>query len=170
MQPKTTNIERLGFGRYRYVPTKAAAPTKGRMALMGPATTVAAPKTEPKRNRALLDMAEGRSCLLRVPGICCDGHTVACHSNLSIHGKAGARKADDQYSVFGCATCHRWLDQGPASASRKQAVFMAAHVRQVDQWRIIAADKSEPYRLQQAALWALIQLNSSQPFSLEEAP
>lgn len=144
--------------------------TVGRLASMGPASTTAAPKTEAHRNRALLDMAEGRECLLRVPGICCNGHTVACHSNSSSHGKAGARKADDMYSVWGCVTCHRWLDQGPAPALRKVTAFMAAHLLQVDGWRRIAYDHSEPVRLQKAAQWALDQLNATPTFDLENAP
>lgn len=142
----------------------------GRMARMGPARTEAAPKTEARRNRALLDMAEGRACLLRVPGICCEGRTVACHSNLSSHGKAGARKADDQFSVWGCPTCHRWLDQGPAPASRKKAMFMAAHFLQVGEWRHIAVSKAEPLRFQQAAQWALDQLNATPVVGLDDAP
>jgi hypothetical protein len=130
-------------------------------------TTSAAPKTSPKRNPALLEMAEKRPCLLRVPGVC-NGDpdtTVACHSNASVHGKAGARKADDCYSVWGCASCHRWLDQpigvhGP-TYDQKQARFALAHLDQVIEWRRIANDPSEPVRFRRAAQWALEQLNAT---------
>jgi hypothetical protein len=123
----------------------------------------ASPKTEAKRNRALLDIARGRRCLLRVPDACTGdtATTVACHSNLSLHGKAGARKADDQYAVWGCLACHRWLDQGPADAGVKQSIFMLAHFDQVLEWRRIAADSTESARFRRAAKWALEQLNAT---------
>ncbi len=118
------------------------------------------PKTAPKRNRALLDLARGMRCLLCVPGICQGGtdSTVACHSNLSIHGKAGARKADDQYSVWGCMACHRWLDQGPAPSDVKEMAFMLAHIDQVLEWRHIAVGPDG--KAQRAAAWALDELGA----------
>lgn len=119
------------------------------------------PKTEPKRNRALLDMARGRECLLLAPGV--DFHdpatVVACHSNLSIHGKAGARKADDHYSVWGCHKCHCWYDQSMAPYKLKTSVFTAAMQRQIAAWRKIAADPSESQKNREAAQLALDQLN-----------
>jgi hypothetical protein len=122
---------------------------------------VSAPKTAPKRNRALLDMAEGRPCLLcpTPHGCwCTPGSTVACHSNLAIHGKAKGRKADDHWSVWGGDVAHCWLDQGKASREVKQAAFLAAHARQVEAWKRVAADASEPARFRKAAQWALDQL------------
>lgn len=120
------------------------------------------PKTKAQRNGHLRDMARGMPCLLRVPGVCTQDRAtvVCCHSNLSIHGKAGARKADDQYSVWGCAACHRWLDQGTAPRAQKFAAFMAAHLAQVLEWRAIAFDGSSAPRDRAAALWALGLLNS----------
>jgi hypothetical protein len=90
--------------------------------------------------------------------------TVACHSNFAEHGKAGARKADDCYSVWGCAACHKWLDQpighrGP-TYEEKRGRFMLAHDDQVIEWRRVAADSTEPERFRKAALWALEQLNA----------
>jgi hypothetical protein len=127
-------------------------------------TTRAVPKTTPKRNRVLLEMANGRPCLLCPPGRCaCPlGSVVACHSNLAIHGKAGARKADDCYSVWGGSFIHAWLDQGGATAAVKERVFMAGHLRQVNEWRRIASDASEPDRFRKAAQWALDALNATQ--------
>jgi len=127
------------------------------------ASTAPAPKSEPRRNPALLEIARGRPCLLLIPAIC--NHrldtTVACHSNLSIHGKSLSRKADDVYIVHGCAACHTWLDTSGAPAAQKEAAFMAAHMRQVFEWRLIAVDGSEPERFRNAARWALDQLNAT---------
>jgi hypothetical protein len=126
----------------------------------GGSTTGPIPKPEAQRNRALLDMAQRRPCLLLVPGIC--NHridtTVACHSNLSVHGKAGARRADDQYSVWGCAACHRWLDQGSSPAALKEQTFLVAHARQVLAWRLVAIDANESQRFRRAAHWALARI------------
>ena len=116
------------------------------------------PKPEVHRRTALRDMAQGRRCLLQIPGVC-QGEdtstTVAAHSNWSEHGKGGARKANDTYMVFACASCHHWLDQGPAPADQKRAAFDAAHRRQVQEWARIAADKTEKTRFRKAADWAL---------------
>jgi hypothetical protein len=131
--------------------------------VMGGSTSSPAPKSEPYRDPILLEMARGRPCLLMVPGIC--NHrldtTAAAHSNLSIHGKAGSRKADDCYSVWCCAACHiPWLDQGKASAATKERAFMEAHARQVLAWRLVATDPSEPERFRRAARRALERLNA----------
>lgn len=127
-------------------------------------TACAMPKTIPQRNRRLLDLAEGKPCLLLVPG-CCNHRTdttVACHSNLSIHGKAGRRKADDHFSVFGCAACHWWLDFGPAPEERKTAVFLAGMERQLLAWEQIEADPQQAPSDRRAARWALERLNATQ--------
>lgn len=126
-------------------------------------SVTAQPKTEQHRNRRLLDLAKGKPCLLRVPGVCQGGNetTVAAHSNSSCHGKAGARKADDQYSAWGCMACHSWLDQGPAPRAQKKTVFMAAHLRQVMEWRFMATDIGIPASGRKAALWALDLLNAT---------
>lgn len=121
-----------------------------------------AAKPQAKRNPVLLEMARGRECLLCEPGYCqCTlGSTVAAHSNLGIHGKAKARKADDQYSVWAGAQAHEALDQGREPRAVKEAQFMAAHLRQVNEWRRIAFDASEPVRFRQAAQWALRELRA----------
>lgn len=111
------------------------------------------------RDRALLDMAEDRPCLLMATG----GHqtygtTVAAHSNLSIHGKGAMRKADDCYSVWACFACHAWLDQGGAPKAEKARAFEAAHKLQMIEWRKIAEDASEPERFRKAAKAALEKL------------
>lgn len=142
---------------------KACVATKS--VAMASTTVRAVPKTTAHRNAHLRDMARGMPCLLCVPGVCSHDRAtvVCCHSNLSIHGKAGARKADDHYSVWGCAACHQWLDRGPAPKAQKFSAFMAAHLAQVLEWRAIAFDNSSAPRDRAAALWALGLLNS-QPF------
>lgn len=123
------------------------------------------PKTKAQRNSHLRELARGMPCLLRIRGVC-NGDwstTVACHSNLSIHGKAGARKADDHYTVWGCAACHSWLDQGRADGVLKETAFMAAHLAQVLEWRAIAVDGRQTTRNHAAVRWAL-ELLSSTPF------
>lgn len=117
-------------------------------------------KTKAHRNAGLLEMARGKPCLLMIPDVCQGGieTTVACHSNLQMHGKAMGRKADDEYTVWGCAACHRWLDQGSAHADTKNIHFQGAHLRQVEEWRRIAVKSARP-KERHAALWALEMLS-----------
>jgi hypothetical protein len=122
------------------------------------------PKTVKQENRALLNMAKGQRCLLQVPGICTGDTTttVACHSNQSVHGKAGARKADDQWSVWGCVRCHSWLDQGPAPAAEKVERFAAAHRWMAAIWLdIVAGMQSSTPRERRAAQWAIDRLKEN---------
>lgn len=132
-------------------------------AVVGGSTSASRPKVKAYRDPALLEMAKGRHCLLRVPGMCVGATetTVAAHSNLLKHGKGKARKADDHYSCWSCFPCHYWLDQGGASAEDKEAAFMAAHVRQVFAWRRMATDSSEPERFRRAARRALERLGAT---------
>jgi hypothetical protein len=134
-------------------------------------TRAARPKITAYRDAALLDMARGRRCLLLVPA-CCNhrpGTTVACHSNLSMHGKGKSRKADDCYSVWGCAACHAWLDTSGAPAAQKRITFMRAHAEQVLAWREIATSPAEPERFRSAARRALEQLGAGPLITLEAA-
>lgn len=71
-----------------------------------------------------LAACRGEECYLRVPGVCCSlgwAHesVVDCHSNQARHGKAGAMKAEHQYTVPGCAPCHEFIDRGPAARQEK---------------------------------------------------
>jgi hypothetical protein len=146
-------------------PKPWAKPTikPGRRGTYAGGTTAADPKTVEHRCPALLDMARDRPCMLLIPGIC--NHrvdtTVACHSNLSIHGKAGNRRADDQYSVWGCAACHYWLDFSKALATQKEEAFMLAHARQVLAWQLLRLDLEEPAVFRRAAGWALKLLDAT---------
>ena len=143
-----------------------ATPAKGlKRGVYAPASEAPAPapKTEAYRDAALLEMAKDRPCLLMVLGVCsnCTETTVAAHSNLAIHGKGKSRKADDCYSVWSCNACHCWLDQGASAGREKRFKFMAAHARQVLEWRRIASDLAEPARYRQAAMRALRRLNAA---------
>lgn len=155
-------LRRTGFTRKAYTPPPPAPlrPLQRPVVLARLTDQAQAlPKTVAKRNRALLDMARGRQCLVRAPGVGLHpvDTTVACHSNLAEHGKAGARKADDHYSVWGCFACHTWLDQGAADAVVKAAVFDQALALQIEAWRQVASNPAEPERLRRAARWALSQ-------------
>jgi hypothetical protein len=172
---KRTPMKRSGFKRAprrepieraERAPAQAVATVKPiRRGVIAPVTgfTPAKPKTKAMRNSHLREMAQGRPCLLAVPGVCCGdwSTTVCCHSNLSIHGKGGARKAEDFFSAWGCVSCHRWLDQGPADAVLKEMTFMRAHLAQVLEWRAIAFDTTQPERDRRAARWALDHLNAT---------
>lgn len=124
--------------------------------------TRAMPKTVARRNSALLDMAQGRPCLLLAPYE--ESHdpatTVACHGNWSDMEKGGGRKADDCYVVFGCHCCHSWLDQSSAPADEKRRVFLFGMVRQRYVLHGIAASTTEPERYRKAAQWALDELQA----------
>lgn len=66
-------------------------------------------------------------CYLRVPTECRrrdpEETIVPAHSNESAHGKGGARKADDRYTVPACMWCHAWLDSGDAPRALKFATW-----------------------------------------------
>lgn len=131
-----------------------------RQGVTGPATLTALPKTEAKRNPHLLAMAKGKPCLMQVPGVCNNNPetTVAAHSNSHEHGKAGARKADDCYSVWACYACHAWLDQGQGAQNRKVAdeLFKAAWARQRTEWDKLTDSTNDKDKA--AAQWALEQI------------
>jgi len=135
--------------------------TVGRSAVMGGTTAGPIPKPTEHRNQRLLDLARNQFCLFMVPGVC--NHridtTVACHSNLAEHGKAGARKADDHWTVWGCCACHAWLDQGKADYETKASVFKAAHHRQVQMWKFMLRDSTENGFNKAAIRWALARID-----------
>jgi hypothetical protein len=104
---------------------------------------VPVPKTSEHRNPRLLALARGQECLFRIPGIC-------------IGGTETTRKAQDEYSVWGCAACHHWYDQskGP-TYEQKQDAFRVAHARQVLAWRLKTLDAQCSDADQDACAWAL---------------
>ena len=79
------------------------------------------------RNRDLLDLAKhAPHCMLC--GKPNDGDVVAMHSNSHIHGKGAMLKAGDNWSAFGCMSCHTRIDQGPESREERQVLWLLAHI------------------------------------------
>ena len=158
---KTKAAEAKAVPRRKAAPLAPVAPRQRSTATLAriDGGVKAFPKTVELRNPALLAMAMDRVCLLRVPGVCSSdpSTTVACHSNQARHGKAGARKADDQYSVWGCSRCHAWLDESRVAYENKSRAFDEALVRQLDAWICVANDPLEKDVDRKAARWALFQ-------------
>ena len=151
-------LRRTGFKKKTYERAPSPPPSRGRLVSMATITgeVVAAPKDPRHEDRHLLNMARGQPCLLQTP--LCNHNpetSVACHSNSGQHGKGGARKAHDAYSVVGCHSCHSWLDASPASHEEKAAVFAAGHGRQVKTWQAIANDPHAPAKDRASAQAAL---------------
>ena len=105
------------------------------------------------RSKDLLKLAQDQECLLQVPEICQGGSStiVACHSNLGANGKGKGIKASDADTVWGCASCHAWLDQGPASKKEKENAYYDAYTRQVMEWLKISRNiSSKPWKVEAA--------------------
>jgi hypothetical protein len=156
-------MKRTGFARKVYTPTPAA-PVRPLVqpvnyARISANDAAVVPKPAAYRDLALLDMARGRPCLMPRPTHAGTDTTVAAHSNHLDHGKARGRKADDCYSVWACALCHGWYDQGCADRYEKRRAFDAALARQRVEWERIATDPGEPLRFRQAARRAVDHIN-----------
>lgn len=154
-------LRRSGFRRPEYTPAPAAPLRRIERAVSYAGTTTPAPKPQTYRDPVLLEMARGRRCLLlAVEG--CQGAsgltTVACHRN---EGKGMGQKQSDAYTTWGCVACHGWYDRSGAPRAEKRRAFMAAHLRQVLEWRRIATDPSEPERFRKAAQRALDELKAT---------
>jgi hypothetical protein len=111
-------------------------------------------KHEYYRDEKLLALAEGEPCLLQVAQNCLGGEgstTVACHSNLLIHGKGRSIKADDHHSVWGCHHCHTWLDASSVAYDTKNLAFQEAYKRQLHAWLDLADNITiKPWRREAA--------------------
>ena len=85
----------------------------------------------------------GEACYLRVPGVCrrnpIDETVVPCHSNQARHGKAGALKAKNEYTVPGCSPCHAWIDQTRVGTPRQ--VKFDVWDRAFEEWVPVRARK-----------------------------
>lgn len=53
-----------------------------------------------------------------------DGTTVPAHANQQAFGKGMGIKAADWSCVPLCASCHSWLDAGPADREAKKAAWL----------------------------------------------
>ncbi|KPF66105.1 hypothetical protein IP84_16970 [beta proteobacterium AAP99] len=109
------------------------------------------------RSRRLLDLAQGKDCLLQIPNVCTNdtSTTVAAHSNELKHGKGRSIKAHDYFTVCACHACHSWLDQGPAPRAEKRDAFAAGWSRQYQEWLRLYADTTTPPKEREAIMHAL---------------
>jgi len=118
------------------------------------------PKAQLGRNPAFRELAHGKPCMLRIPGVCCGNPetTVLAHSNQGVHGKGKSLKSGDEFGVWGCYTCHTWLDQGNAGREEKSQAFAVAMDRMEAELLKIAGDVLAKKRDRDAATWALNRL------------
>lgn len=68
------------------------------------------PKTEKIRSKKLTQAAKGKSCTLRIPGVCNHDNStvVACH----LPGNKGTgTKNHDIFCIDACDDCHGWVDR-----------------------------------------------------------
>lgn len=77
------------------------------------------PTAEPKRKQLktarpkmtkIRSSAKGKSCDVRIPGVCIGGtETVVC---AHLNGGGSGQKSHDILSTRACFACHQWLDGG----------------------------------------------------------
>ncbi len=88
------------------------------------------PKKRAGHDKTMLAACRGEPCYLRMPGICTgasgEDTVVPCHSNEGAHGKGMGKKADDMFTVPGCAHCHAQLDQGNLFTKQQKFSFWRA--------------------------------------------
>lgn len=80
--------------------------------------------------------AEGRTCQIRVPGVCREQPTCLCH--LRLIGISGAGyKAADLLGAFGCGPCHDIVDNRVPSRytyAERRALLLEGMARTQVQW------------------------------------
>jgi hypothetical protein len=147
--PRKTPITRTGFRR------KEPGVFKGQLDRN---TQTLVRKSAMKTTRKRVTVADGAKYLAACRGEPCylnvkcpwtdwaDPTVVDCHSNQSKHGKAGARKADHEFTVPGCALCHDWYDNSGAPYELKCAKFDGA----LERWAPRRARKMGLTRLEVA--------------------
>ena len=121
---RRTGLTRTAFARKPKSPFSSLANAKTAMRRTEMKRRVRRPTVE--EGSKYLAACRGEPCYLNVT--CpwtdwADPTVVDCHSNQSRHGKAGARKADHEFTVPGCGACHDWLDNGGAPYELKCAKF-----------------------------------------------
>jgi predicted Fe-S protein YdhL (DUF1289 family) len=117
----------------------------------------AVPKEPRMCNKAVLELARQKPCLLLSP-ICIPNPetTVACHGAGVANGKGMAYKVGDYLTCWGCDRCNDYTDAyNRATAEQKLAVFSAGHARQIYEWQKIASDPRAKPRDRKASQWAL---------------
>lgn len=112
LKPGTKGLARAEFKRSAPAPYQKGSPlTAKRQA--APLRSRSKTNSDPRPATGEAKLCKGQVCYLRLPGVACTGQAHdPCHSNQAKHGKGGAIKAHDLYTVPGCRTCHNELDQG----------------------------------------------------------
>ena len=82
------------------------------------------------RDRKLLDLAHGMSCMADFPHVC-NGASVPAHSNEQMYGRGMGNKAHDCFFAAVCPEAHDWIDgrKGKWSKEDKHYVWLRAHIR-----------------------------------------
>lgn len=115
------------------------------------------PKNPRQENRALLDMARQKPCLIRSP--LCNNNpetTVACHGSGLANGKGMGYKVHDWLTVWGCSDCNHYTDAyKEASPSEKRQAWQRGHKKQVVEWGTIVDLKLGKQKEINAAKWAI---------------
>lgn len=142
---------------------RPAGARRGVVALAVDLVVRAAPKSPRLQNRALLDLARGKPCLLASPICNRDSMTtVACHGAGVARGKGLGYKVSDFWTVWGCSACNHYTDAYThATAEQKADVFTRGYALQILAWRQIATEKPTS-RDGKAARWALDRWEESQ--------
>lgn len=106
--------------------------------------------SNPRRGAGEDRLVRGQPCYVLVPGVLVhDPATVVpCHSNQSIHGKGMGIKAHDEFTVPGCAECHREIDQGNRfTREEKFALWDSAYARWKPVRDRLLADQAEKKKI-----------------------
>ena len=84
--------------------------------------------------KKLRESAKGQRCTFAIPGVCCfdPERVVLCH--IRDDQKAGANKADDWSSAFGCDQCHEAIDQHRLPKEEELRVILRAMQRTQRIW------------------------------------
>lgn len=108
LKPGTKGLARTEFKRK--TPMAAGSAWLARQAT--PLRSRSKTNSNPRPATGEAKLCKGQPCYLRIPGVCTGRAHDPCHSNQAKHGKGGAIKAHDVYTVPGCRSCHNELDQG----------------------------------------------------------
>lgn len=85
----------------------------------------------------LRKLAEGKSCLIRIPQFCVDRNIVLCH--LRMIGISGAgMKAPDLLAAYGCPVCHDICDSRVPSdfTYAEKRLFLLEGIARTQYWLI----------------------------------
>jgi hypothetical protein len=105
----------------RRTPLARKTPLRSGGAIARSSSSSSRPKrsSKPKRpegysDAKLRNACAGQPCYLCYPGVCCGriDTVVPAHSNEAAHGKGGALKARDRFTLPACFACHHEHDQG----------------------------------------------------------